>query len=418
MSRRGRLLLPLLATLALGLGDAGGQQPAAASSGITLSIVGTNDRHGAIVPRDGRGGLAMFAGFVQNLRAARARDGGAVLVIDAGDMFQGTLESNLNEGAAIVDAYNAIGYAAATIGNHEFDFGPVGPRATPRTAADDPRGALKARAAQSRFPFVAANLVDSRTGAPVRWPNVQPSVLVKAAGVSVGIIGGTTTRTLKATISGNTIGLAIAPLDAAVATQAKQLRARGAAVVILTVHAGGRCTQFGNPTDLTSCEQPSEIGDLIAKLPRGTLDAVVAGHTHQGDGTRDRWRADHRVVLVGRRIRANRSHDRARPLAGRRSQDFSATRRLRLRGRRRGAVSIRPCHRRRRCQVRREEVTPDPNVERMLAAAIDNAKQAKQQPLGVATSARSRAGIRPRVAARQPVRRPDAGGHAQEPTWR
>ena len=116
MSRRGRLLLPLLATLALGLEDAGGQQPAAASSGITLSIVGTNDRHGAIVPRDGRGGLAMFAGFVQNLRAARARAGGAVLVIDAGDMFQGTLESNLNEGAAIVDAYNAIGYAAATIG--------------------------------------------------------------------------------------------------------------------------------------------------------------------------------------------------------------------------------------------------------------------------------------------------------------
>ena len=97
------------------------------ASTVTLSIVGTNDLHGAIVPREGRGGLATFAGFVENLRAARARDGGAVLVIDAGDMFQGTLESNLNEGAAIVDAYNTIGYTAAAIGNHEFDFGPVGP---------------------------------------------------------------------------------------------------------------------------------------------------------------------------------------------------------------------------------------------------------------------------------------------------
>jgi 2',3'-cyclic-nucleotide 2'-phosphodiesterase (5'-nucleotidase family) len=388
MSRRGRLLLPLLATLALGLGDTGGQQPIAASSEITLSIVGTNDRHGAIVPRDGRGGLAMFAGFVQNLRAARARAGGAVLVIDAGDMFQGTLESNLNEGAAIVDAYNAIGYAAATIGNHEFDFGPVGPRATPRTAADDPRGALKARAAQSRFPFVAANLVDSRTGAPVRWPNVQPSVVVKAAGVSVGIIGGTTTRTLKATISSNTIGLAIAPLDAAVATQAKQLRARGAAVVILTVHAGGRCTQFGDPTDLTSCEQSSEIGDLIAKLPRGTLDAVVAGHTHQGMaheiggvpiiesfssgvafGRIDLTIARDRSRVLDHKIFPPRDVCGYEDAAGHCVDPGRAT----------GAAAAR---------YEGNEVRPDPNVERTLAAAIDNAKQAKQQPLGAATSAR------------------------------
>ena len=46
----------------------------------------------------------------QNLRAARARDGGAVLLVDAGDMFQGTLESNLTEGASVVAAYNALGY--------------------------------------------------------------------------------------------------------------------------------------------------------------------------------------------------------------------------------------------------------------------------------------------------------------------
>ncbi len=389
MSRCGRLLLPLLAVLPLGLAHAGGQHPApAASSRITLSIVGTNDRHGAIVPRDGRGGLAMFAGFVQNLRAARVRDDGAVLVIDAGDMFQGTLESNLNEGAAIVDAYNAIGYTAATIGNHEFDFGPVGPRATPRTTTDDPRGALKARAAQARFPFVAANLLDSSTGAPVRWPNVQPSVLVKAAGVSVGIIGGTTTRTLKATISGNTIGLAIAPLDAAVATQATQLRARGAAVIVLTVHAGGRCKEFGDPADLSSCEQPSEISDLIAKLPRGTLDAVVAGHTHQGMaheiggvpivesfssgvafGRIDLTIARDRSRVVGHKIFPPRDVCSYENPAGHCVDP----------GRAAGAAPPR---------YEGKEVRPDPNVERTLAAAIDHAKQAKQQPLGAVTSAR------------------------------
>ena len=101
---------------------------------MTLSIVGTNDLHGGILQREDRGGLAMLGGYVANLRAARARDGGAVLLIDAGDMFQGTLESNLNEGAVVVAAYNALGYAAAAIGNHEFDFGPVGPAATPQLA--------------------------------------------------------------------------------------------------------------------------------------------------------------------------------------------------------------------------------------------------------------------------------------------
>ena len=112
-------------------------QPAAAT--VTLSIVGTNDLHGGILARDGRGGVALLGGYVRNLRAARARDGGAVLLIDAGDMFQGTLESNAMEGAPVVAAYNALGYTAAAVGNHEFDFGPEGPAATTRTAPSDRR---------------------------------------------------------------------------------------------------------------------------------------------------------------------------------------------------------------------------------------------------------------------------------------
>src|SRR5258706_6707889 len=92
---------------------------------VTLSIVGTSDLHGAAFPRNGIGGLPLLAGYVNNLRAARASDGGAVLLIDSGDTFQGDVESNLGEGALVVDAYNAMGYAAEAIGNHDFDFGSV-----------------------------------------------------------------------------------------------------------------------------------------------------------------------------------------------------------------------------------------------------------------------------------------------------
>ena len=55
---------------------------------VTLSIVGTTDLHGRVFPRDGHGGLALLGGYLHNLRAARAA-GGAVLLLDAGDTFQG-----------------------------------------------------------------------------------------------------------------------------------------------------------------------------------------------------------------------------------------------------------------------------------------------------------------------------------------
>src|SRR5947207_644615 len=119
--------------------------PKPARGSVTISIVGTNDLHGALDR------LPILAGYLANLRAVRAADGGAVVLVDAGDMFQGTLESNLNEGAAVIEAYNALHYDAVTLGNHEFDFGPEGPDATVKAEDDDPRGAIKARAAEAKF---------------------------------------------------------------------------------------------------------------------------------------------------------------------------------------------------------------------------------------------------------------------------
>lgn len=253
---------------------------ALAPSAITLSIVGTSDLHGGIAPQGGRGGLALLGGYVRNLRAARARDGGAVLLLDAGDMFQGTLASNLGEGAVVVEAYNVLGYTAAAIGNHELDFGPIGPAPIPRAATDDPRGALKARAAEASFPLLAANLIDEATGQPVDWPNVKPSAVVEVAGIRVGIVGAITRGALSATIAPNTVGLRVAPLAATIEAHATRLRAEGAAVVVVTAHAGGRCTRFDRPEDLSSCQPTSEIIDVARQLPRGLVNAIVAGHTH------------------------------------------------------------------------------------------------------------------------------------------
>lgn len=246
---------------------------------VTLSIVGTTDLHGYVFPRDGRGGVELLGGYMANLRAAR-HDGGAVVLVDSGDTFQGGIESNLSEGALVVDAYNALGYAAAAIGNHEFEFGAVDSWEERPPAFSDLRGALKARAMQARFPLLAANLHDLDPIHPVAWPNVRPSTIVDAAGVKVGIVGVMTKDALAMTLAANVGGLSVSPLLPAIAQEATHLRRQGAAVVVVASHAGGSCSAFGTPTDLSSCDERAEIFEVARRLPRGLVDVIVAGHTH------------------------------------------------------------------------------------------------------------------------------------------
>ena len=243
---------------------------------VTISIVGINDVHGQLNASERSGGLVAIASHVNALRAARSGDGGAVLVVDAGDMWQGTLESNLVEGASMVAAYNALDVAAAAIGNHEFDFGPAGPKPVPMTDQDDPRGALKQRAREARFPLLAANLIDNETGQTVAWENVRGSTMVAASGVRIGIIGVTTRNSLLTTIAANTGGLSVAPLAETITREAAALRNDGASLVIVAAHAGGRCQS--DAASPSPCILSGELADVAEALDPGAVDHIFGGH--------------------------------------------------------------------------------------------------------------------------------------------
>jgi len=248
---------------------------AASTSEVTLSIVSTNDLHGRLSQ------LPLLGGYIDNLRAERAQAGGAVLLLDAGDIFQGTVESNATEGAAMVRAYHALGYDAVTLGNHEFDFGPVGPAPTPATPSDDPLGALKARIAEAKFPVLCANLRGSN-GKTLPIPKLRSSVLLRPGGIPVGVIGGVTEDVLRTTHAANTRGIEALPLGPVIAAEARELRARGARIVVALVHAGGECENLRAPDDLHGCENNSEAFRLARELPEGSVNVIVAGHTHRG----------------------------------------------------------------------------------------------------------------------------------------
>jgi len=242
---------------------------------ITLTILATNDVHGHIER------LPYLAGYVNNVRAARGADGGAVLLLSGGDMWQGTLASNMTEGAVMVRAFNAMRYDAAAVGNHEFDYGPVGDATTPQSGEDDPRGALVARAAEAEFPILTANILDAETGERVQWPGIRPSVLIERAGLKIGIIGLSTFETPETTISANVDDVRMAPLAATAEREAERLRREGADVVIVTAHAGGHCDDFTDPDDLSTCDENQEIVQVARRIPEGAVDAIVAGHTHR-----------------------------------------------------------------------------------------------------------------------------------------
>ncbi|HJL05117.1 MAG TPA: bifunctional UDP-sugar hydrolase/5'-nucleotidase [Polyangiaceae bacterium LLY-WYZ-15_(1-7)] len=249
--------------------------PEAPPERVVLSVVGINDVHGHLER------LPHLAGAVANLRRRRAADGGAVLVIDAGDMWQGTLASNLDEGASMVRAYETLRVDAAALGNHEFDYGPVGSAATPQGPDDDPRGALLARIAEADFPILGANFLDAESGEWVAWPGLERAVLLERAGVKIGVIGVSTAETLRTTIRANVADLEMAPLASTIEVLARELREDGAQVVVVAAHAGARCEAFDDPRDLSSCELDEEIVHVARALPEGLVDVIVAGHTHR-----------------------------------------------------------------------------------------------------------------------------------------
>ncbi|MBN1203646.1 MAG: bifunctional metallophosphatase/5'-nucleotidase [Myxococcaceae bacterium] len=265
--------------------------PAAPAEPLRLTVVGTNDLHGWIAPhrtflKGGveikEGGAATFASHVARLRADNP---GGVLLLDAGDLFQGTLASNLTEGAIVIDVYNHLGVTAAAIGNHEFDYGPVGPAPVPVKPGDDPLGTLKARIQQARFPILSANTREAESGQRPAWLGNDGTHLVTVQGVKVGIVGLTTPATPETTNPTNVTSLRFEPLAPVTVEAARHLRERGAEVILGVAHAGSKCSRLEDPRDPSSCDpKEGELFEFLGALPPGTLDALIAGHTHQSMG--------------------------------------------------------------------------------------------------------------------------------------
>jgi 2',3'-cyclic-nucleotide 2'-phosphodiesterase/3'-nucleotidase/5'-nucleotidase len=225
-----------------------------------LRVLATNDFHGRLLPETysfsgGRlvgGAVALDAYFDEERRGFA----GPTLILDGGDVMQGTPISNLGKGRSTVDFFNRAGYSAAAIGNHEFDWAvPV----------------LRERIRQAKYAWLGANIFEAGTQQQPSW--VRPTAMLNVDGIKVGIIGLATQETPAATKASNVVGLEFRDGAAAIDKWAPQLRAAGADYVIVVAHSGATCDG-----EFKKCE-----GEIIdwARNAQHKPDLIVAGHTHR-----------------------------------------------------------------------------------------------------------------------------------------
>lgn len=140
----------------------------------TISILHTNDIHCHIEPFTGtneryanKGGLARIA----KLAALEKQKNPNTLLLDAGDMFQGTPYFNYFKGELMLKVMSEAGYDASTIGNHEFDNGLKG---------------IKDPLPNAEFPLISSNYDFSDTILSGSFPEYK---IFKRSGVKIGLYG-------------------------------------------------------------------------------------------------------------------------------------------------------------------------------------------------------------------------------------
>ncbi|MGW6855309.1 bifunctional metallophosphatase/5'-nucleotidase [Streptomyces xanthophaeus] len=247
-----------------------------------FTVMGTTDLHGNVFNWDyftdrefddkahNDVGLAKISTLVNELRAAKGRRN--TLLIDAGDTIQGTqlsyyyakvdpITARRGPVHPMAQAMNAIGYDAAALGNHEFNYGiPV----------------LRKFEEQCDFPLLGANALDAKTLRPAFAPYSMHRLRTPCGrDVKVAVLGLTNPGIAiwdKAHVQGK---MTFPGLEEQAAKYVPRLRSMGADVVIVSAHSGSSGTSsYGDQLPYVE-----NAAALVAEQVPG-IDAILVGHAH------------------------------------------------------------------------------------------------------------------------------------------
>ena len=246
------LLLALAMMFSLAVTAGAAEEEAAKPLEGQIVILHTNDVHGAVA------GYAKVAALKQSFQDA----GAYTLLLDAGDYIQGDPTVSVSQGKTAVELMNLAGYDAATIGNHEFDYG----YANFKTISKD-----------ADFPIVSANL---QYNGKVESAH---TVFTAPGGEKIGVFGLTTpevgTKAHPAKIKGVTV-LGYEKMFDCAQAEVKALEAEGCDYIVCLAHLGIEDESTGNRS-VDLLEKVTGIDVLIDAHSHSTLEetAEAAGET-------------------------------------------------------------------------------------------------------------------------------------------
>lgn len=224
----------------------------AAADEQKLTILHTNDVHSRLEPfpmdgskNAGLGGVAQRAALIKDIR----NETNNILLLDAGDIFQGTPFFNMYKGEPEIKAMSMMGYDACTIGNHDFDAG-----------MDNLATQLK----NATFSMLVCNY--DFTNTPMEGKTV-PYKIFKKAGLKIGVLGvGIEGKGLiPDALFGNTIYHN--PIEYANKT-AETLKKEGCDMIICLSHLGDKYSD-------------DKLSDEILAKETYDIDLIIGGHTHR-----------------------------------------------------------------------------------------------------------------------------------------
>jgi 5'-nucleotidase / UDP-sugar diphosphatase len=227
--------IPLLRVLTLWLAAAA-CSPAETRA---LTLLHTNDLHSRLTPSDrGTGGFAQIATAIRQQRAGCDH----CLLLNAGDLAQGSPVSTLFHGLPVFEIANRFGFDAATLGNHDFDYGWMQTRTFIATA---------------KYPVVSANLVNGNGEL-----FTKPYVVLPVNGLKVAVLGAMTEDFHNLTTPKTRGEWTFAPLLDSVRRYAREAGGE-ADLVVLLAHVGLR-----------------EERALLDNAPE--VNVIISGHVHDG----------------------------------------------------------------------------------------------------------------------------------------
>jgi 2',3'-cyclic-nucleotide 2'-phosphodiesterase (5'-nucleotidase family) len=212
----------------------------------SITIFYTNDEHGWMEPFDDLAGGA--SGMLGRWKMEENYDDSdAFLVLSGGDMWTGPALSSWFNGESMVEIMNAMGYDAAALGNHEFDFSV--------STLNDNTGKMN-------FPILSANIVEKGSGNIPSF--VEPYMMIRSGEVDIGIIGLSSLTTPYSAFPKYVEDFEFTAYDEAIDAYAPKLQDLGAEIILIIGHI---------------CEQ--EMIDLVPVAKKYNISVIGGGHCHQ-----------------------------------------------------------------------------------------------------------------------------------------